>query len=50
MMERQGSILVSGAGVLFSLTAISVAAVEDRTHFQFLDAPVAARPLSPCCC
>ena len=36
LTERQGSILVAGAGVLFSLTAISVAAVEDATDFQFL--------------
>ena len=36
LTERQGTTLVAGAGVLFSLTAISVAAVEDATDFQFL--------------
>ena len=36
LTERQGAVLVTGAGVLFSLTAISVAAVEDATDFQFL--------------
>jgi drug/metabolite transporter (DMT)-like permease len=36
LTERQGSVLVAGAGVLFSLTAIAVAAVEDASDFQFL--------------
>ena len=36
LTERQGAVLVTGAGVLFSLTAIAVAAVEDASDFQFL--------------
>lgn len=36
LTERQGAVLVAGAGVLFSLTAISVAAVESASDFQFL--------------
>ncbi len=36
LTERQGAALVTGAGVLFSLTAISVAAVESASDFQFL--------------
>ena len=36
LTERQGSVLVAGSGVLFSLTAIAVAAVEDASDFQFL--------------
>jgi DME family drug/metabolite transporter len=36
LTERQGAVLVAGSGVLFSLTAIAVAAVEDASDFQFL--------------
>jgi len=36
LTERQGTVLVAGSGVLFSLTAIAVAAVEDASDFQFL--------------
>lgn len=36
LTERQGGLLVVGAGVLFSITAIAYAAVEDATDFQFL--------------
>ncbi|MGA9277850.1 DMT family transporter [Ilumatobacter sp.] len=36
LTERQGGLLVVGAGVLFSVTAIAYAAVEDATDFQFL--------------
>lgn len=36
LTERQGVLLVAGAGVLFSLTAIAVAAVEAASDFQFL--------------
>lgn len=36
LTERQGGILVAGAGVVFSFTAISFAAVDDATDMQFL--------------
>jgi len=36
LTERQGGLLVVGSGVLFSVTAIAYAAVEDATDFQFL--------------
>jgi len=36
LTERQGTVLVAGSGVLFSVTAIAVAAVENATDFQFL--------------
>lgn len=36
LTERQGTILVAGSGVLFSITAIAVAAVENASDFQFL--------------
>jgi DME family drug/metabolite transporter len=36
LTERQGSLLVVGAGTVFSVTAISVAAVDKASSFQFL--------------
>jgi len=36
LTERQGAILVAGAGVVFSFTAIAYAAVDEATDFQFL--------------
>lgn len=36
LSERQGAVLVAGAGVVFSLTAISLAAVDEASDFQFL--------------
>jgi drug/metabolite transporter (DMT)-like permease len=36
LTERQGGLLVVGSGVLFSLTAIAVAAVDGASDFQFL--------------
>jgi drug/metabolite transporter, DME family len=36
LTERQGTILVAGSGVLFSITAIALAAVENASDFQFL--------------
>jgi drug/metabolite transporter, DME family len=36
LTERQGSLLVVGAGTIFSVTAISVAAVDEASSFQFL--------------
>jgi len=36
LTERQGAVLVAGAGVLFSVTTIAVAAVEAASDFQFL--------------
>jgi DME family drug/metabolite transporter len=36
LTERQGGLLVVGSGVLFSITAIAYAAVEDASDFQFL--------------
>ena len=36
LTERQGSLLVFGAGTVFSVTAISVAAVDEASDFQFL--------------
>jgi len=36
LTERQGATLVVSSGVLFSLTAIAFAAVEDASDFQFL--------------
>lgn len=36
LTERQGALLVVGAGTVFSVTAISVAAVEEASNFQFL--------------
>ena len=36
MTERQGSLLVAGAGVVFSFTAIAYRAVDDATEWQFL--------------
>lgn len=36
LTERQGSLLLVGAGAVFSVTAISVAAVEEASDFQFL--------------
>ena len=36
LTERQGATLVVGSGVMFSLTAIALAAVEEATDFQFL--------------
>jgi len=36
LSERQGSILVATAGVVFSVTAIAFAAVESASEFQFL--------------
>lgn len=36
LTERQGAILVAGAGVMFSVTAIAFAAVDEATDFQFL--------------
>ncbi|WP_420451499.1 DMT family transporter [Ilumatobacter sp.] len=36
LTERQGAVLVAGSGVMFSLTAIAHAAVEDASDFQFL--------------
>ena len=36
LTERQGSLLVFGAGIVFSVTAISVAAVDTASSFQFL--------------
>lgn len=36
LTERQGALLVIGAGTVFSVTAISVAAVDEASSFQFL--------------
>lgn len=36
LTERQGSLLVAGAGVVFSCTAIAYRAVDDATDWQFL--------------
>lgn len=36
LTERQGAALLIGAGAVFSVTAISVAAVEEASDFQFL--------------
>lgn len=36
LTERQGAVLVAGAGVAFSFTAIAFAAVGEATDFQFL--------------
>ncbi len=36
LTERQGAVLVAGAGVAFSFTAIAYAGVEGATDFQFL--------------
>lgn len=36
LTERQGSLLLIGSGAVFSVTAISVAAVEEASDFQFL--------------
>lgn len=36
MTERQGSLLVAGAGVVFSFTAIAYRAVDEATDWQFL--------------
>jgi drug/metabolite transporter (DMT)-like permease len=36
LTERQGSLLVAGAGVVFSFTAIAYRAVDDATEWQFL--------------
>lgn len=36
LSERQGSLLLAFSGVLFSVTAIALAAVRDATDFQFL--------------
>ncbi|MGB3736216.1 MAG: DMT family transporter [Ilumatobacter sp.] len=36
LTERQGAVLLVSAGTVFSLTAISLAAVEDASDFQFL--------------
>jgi len=35
LTERQGAVLVAGAGVAFSFTAIAYAAVDEATDFQF---------------
>ena len=36
LTERQGALLLVGSGTVFSVTAISVAAVDQATNFQFL--------------
>ena len=36
LTERQGAALLVGAGAVFSVTAISVAAVDEASDFQFL--------------
>ncbi len=36
LTERQGALLLIGSGAVFSVTAISVAAVDEASNFQFL--------------
>lgn len=36
LTERQGAVVLFGAGTVFSLTAISLAAVDEASDFQFL--------------
>lgn len=36
LTERQGALLLAGSGTVFSFTAISLAAVENASDFQFL--------------
>jgi DME family drug/metabolite transporter len=36
LTERQGALLLIGSGTVFSVTAISVAAVDEASNFQFL--------------